>query len=139
MEIKIRCASISDSQEIPVTSVGESALGRHDDAVSQPLNGRSRPPRVKLDQPLRFLASGICYVKYLLFNNIPFIAKTLGNFVFFPQQSLEKRSIGLWEWCFFIAPLEFIGNFMAATEGGHSPCRAFRVNGSHLQDCVGRV
>jgi len=44
--------------------------------------------------------------------------QSLGDFVFFTQHCFEKRSIGLWERRFFIAPQEVIGNFSTATEGG---------------------
>jgi hypothetical protein len=48
----------------------------------------------------------------------PRLWRTLGDFVFFTQQSLENRSTSLCEGPFFIAPGEVIGNFMHATEGG---------------------
>jgi hypothetical protein len=38
--------------------------------------------------------------------------------VFFTQQSVEKRLIGLWERRFFIAPKGSSGNLAIATEGG---------------------
>src|SRR5450759_4533099 len=50
--------------------------------------------------------------------------------VFFAQHSDEKRPRDLWEWRFFIAPATSFDNVCGATEGA-SPCRAFRVDGSH--------
>ena len=50
--------------------------------------------------------------------------------VFFAQHSDEKRPRDLWEWRFFIAPAISFDNVCGATEGA-SPCRAFRVDGSH--------
>jgi hypothetical protein len=41
-----------------------------------------------------------------------------GKFVFFAQQSLEKRQNGLWEGLFFIAPGVSSDSLRDATEGG---------------------
>ena len=51
-------------------------------------------------------------------NTPPRLWQPAGNFVFFAQQSFEKRSTPLCEGPFFIAWRERIGNFMRATEGG---------------------
>ncbi len=53
--------------------------------------------------------------------------------VFFAQHSLENRPNALWEGRFFIAPQVCSANVHIATEGA-SPCRAFRVGGSHQVD-----
>ena len=52
--------------------------------------------------------------------------------MFFAQQCLEKRSMGLCEGPFFIAREELIGNFGDCDGGGH-PHVALSGNGSHVE------
>jgi hypothetical protein len=72
-------------------------------------------------------------------NNFKIIASVFGKSrarkacVFFAQHSLENRANALWEQPFFIAPQVCSANVHSATEGA-SPCRAFRVGGSHRAD-----